>query len=95
VAYDRLAVLPSLRLAAAPRRKNKGAPMRNAAEVLIDKDGIYMAIGIDRSSEELAHFVRLDINGMTLLIGANSAVTLAEKLIGYAEELLGADEADR
>lgn len=58
--------------------------MRNEAEVLIDQEGVYLAIGIDRSSEALAHFVRLDFNGTTLLLGPKRAREMAARLMRYA-----------
>jgi hypothetical protein len=58
--------------------------VRNEAEVLIDQDGVYLAIGIDRSDEDLAHFVRLDLNGTTLLLGPKKARALAARLMRYA-----------
>jgi hypothetical protein len=60
--------------------------MRNTAEVLIDQQGVYLAIGIDRSSEDMAHFVRLDFNSTMLLIGPKQAEMLANKLLGYAKQ---------
>jgi len=63
--------------------------MRNTCEVVIDQDGVYLAIGVDRRDADFAHFVRLDVNRETFFIGPKGAKRLAGLLLKYAEQADG------
>jgi hypothetical protein len=59
--------------------------MRNTCDVLIDEQGIYLAVGVDRSTVTLATCVRMDLNKHTLLMGPTNARKLAKLIEKHAD----------
>ena len=66
--------------------------MRNTADVIIDQQGVYLAVGVDRSDTDLDCFVRLDINATTLLIGPGNARRFADLLRRHADAITAEEQ---